>query len=35
MSDVFLVLTDNYGVLEEFNHKSRYLVLKVNYWLSL
>ncbi|MBK9687963.1 MAG: carbohydrate binding family 9 domain-containing protein [Saprospiraceae bacterium] len=35
MSDVFLVLTDNYGVLEDFNHKSRYLVLKVNYWLSL
>lgn len=34
MSDVFLVYTDNYG-LELFAPKSRALVLKVNYWLTL
>jgi len=34
MSDVFLVYTDNYG-LELFVPKSRALVLKVNYWLTL
>lgn len=34
MSDVFLVYTDNYGI-ELFAPKSRALVLKVNYWLTL
>ena len=35
MSDVFLVYTDNYGIENTFYNKSRFVVLKVNYWLSL
>ncbi|MBK9563865.1 MAG: carbohydrate binding family 9 domain-containing protein [Saprospiraceae bacterium] len=35
MSDVFLVYTDNYGVENVFTNKSRFVVLKVNYWLTL
>jgi hypothetical protein len=35
MSDVFLVYTDNYGIENTFYNKSRYVVLKVNYWLTL
>ena len=32
MSDLFLVLTDNYAA-NDFAAKDRALVLKVNYWL--
>ena len=35
MSDVFLVYTDNYEVAGMFGPKSRSLVLKVNYWLTI
>ncbi len=35
MSDVFLVYTDNYGINEMVFNKSRFVVLKVNYWLTL
>ncbi len=35
MSDVFLVYTDNYGIEGDFFNKSRFVVLKVNYWLTL
>ncbi len=35
MSDVFLVYTDNYGIENTFYNKSRFVVLKVNYWLTL
>ncbi len=35
MSDVFLVYTDNYGIENTFYNKSRFVVLKLNYWLTL
>ncbi len=35
MSDVFLVYTDNYGIENMFTNKSRFVVLKVNYWLTM
>ncbi|MBK8699641.1 MAG: carbohydrate binding family 9 domain-containing protein [Saprospiraceae bacterium] len=35
MSDVFLVYTDNYAIENDFAHKSRFVVLKLNYWLTL
>lgn len=35
MSDVFLVYTDNYGIENIFTNKSRFVILKVNYWLTL
>jgi len=35
MSDVFLVYTDNYGIENTFTNKSRFVVLKLNYWLTL
>lgn len=35
MSDLFLVYTDNYGIENQFFHKSRFVVLKLNYWLTL
>ena len=34
MSDVFLVYTDNYGIENMFTNKSRFVILKMNYWLS-
>jgi len=34
MSDVFLVYTDNYGIEELWTNKSRFVVLKFNYWLT-
>ena len=35
MSDLFLVYTDNYAVEGMFGHKSRSIVVKMNYWLTL
>jgi hypothetical protein len=35
MSDVFLVYTDNYGIENMFTNKSRFVVLKVNYWFTM
>ena len=35
MSDLFLVYTDNYLVDGKFGPKTRSLVLKANYWLTL
>lgn len=35
MSDIFLVYTDNYGIENVFTNKSRFVVLKLNYWLTL
>lgn len=35
MSDLFLVYTDNYGIEGAFLNKSRFVVLKMNYWLNL
>ncbi len=35
MSDVFFVYTDNYGIEELWTNKSRFVVLKFNYWLTL
>jgi hypothetical protein len=35
MSDIFLVYTDNYGIDPLLVNKSRFVVFKVNYWLSL
>lgn len=35
MSDIFLVYTDNYDVAGMFGAKSRSIVLKANYWLTL
>ncbi len=35
MSDVFLVYTDNYDIAGMFGPKTRSVVLKVNYWLTL
>ncbi len=34
MSDIFLVYTDNYGIEDLWTHKSRFVVLKFNYWLT-
>ena len=34
MSDIFLVYTDNYGIEDLWVNKSRFVVLKCNYWLS-
>ncbi len=34
VSDVFLVYTDNYFP-EDFGHKNRAIILKINYWLNL
>ncbi|MBK8517683.1 MAG: hypothetical protein IPL55_15790 [Saprospiraceae bacterium] len=35
MSDIFLVYTDNYGIENIFYNKSRFVALKLNYWLTL
>ena len=35
MSDLFIVYTDNYFTDPLFKNKSRSLVFKLNYWLSM
>jgi hypothetical protein len=35
MSDIFLVLNDNYDTLDRFTNRERILTLKVNYWFGL